>query len=134
MRSRARRIARKHGGIKLIIINYLQLMRVPALSNNRTLKIAKISRSLKALAKKLNVPVVALSQLNRSLKQRANKRPVNSNLRKSSSIKQNANLIMFIYRNKVYHKNSNLKSIAKIIISKQRNSPIKTVRLTFNSQ
>ena len=134
VRSRARRIAREHGGIGLIMIDYLQLMRVPALSDNRTLEIAEISRSLKALAKELNVPVVALSQSNRSLEQRADKRPVNSDLRESGSIEQDADLVMFIYRGEVYHENSDLKGIAEIIIGKQRNGPIGTVRLTFNGQ
>ena len=115
VRSRARRIAREHGGIGLIMIDYLQLMRVPALSDNRTLEIAEISRSLKALAKELNVPVVALSQLNRSLEQRADKRPVNSDLRESGSIEQDADLIMFIYRDEVYHENSDLKASRKLL-------------------
>ena len=134
VRSRARKLARDKGGISMIMIDYLQLMRVPSLSDNRTLEIAEISRSLKALAKELEVPVIALSQLNRSLEQRADKRPVNSDLRESGSIEQDADLIMFIYRDEVYNENSDRKGVSEIIIGKQRNGPIGTSLLAFQGQ
>ncbi|MEI4220061.1 MAG: replicative DNA helicase [Candidatus Dasytiphilus stammeri] len=134
IRSRARRIFREQKGLSLIMIDYLQLMRVPALYENRTLEISEISRSLKALAKELQVPVVALSQLNRLLEQRTNKRPVNSDLRESGSIEQDADLIMFIYRDEVYNENSDNKGIAEIILGKQRNGPIGSLKLRFNGQ
>ncbi|MFP3019710.1 MAG: replicative DNA helicase [Arsenophonus sp.] len=134
VRSRARRVYREYGGLSLIMIDYLQLMRVPSMPDNRTLEIAEISRSLKSLAKELEVPVIALSQLNRSLEQRLDKKPVNSDLRESGSIEQDADLIMFIYRDEVYNDNSNLKGIAEIIIGKHRNGPIGTIRLAFNGK
>ncbi|BGI51597.1 MAG: replicative DNA helicase [Buchnera aphidicola (Ceratovacuna japonica)] len=132
IRSRSRKIYRENKGISLIMIDYLQLMKIPSIKENRTLEIAEISRTLKSLAKELEVPIIALSQLNRSLEQRADKRPLNSDLRESGSLEQDADLIMFIYRDEVYHENSDFKGIAEIIIGKQRNGPIGTIRLTFN--
>jgi replicative DNA helicase len=133
VRARARRLAREHG-LGLIVIDYLQLMQASGNRENRVNEISEISRSLKALAKELNVPVIALSQLNRSLEQRPNKRPVMSDLRESGAIEQDADIIVFIYRDEVYNEDSPDKGTAEIIIGKQRNGPIGTVRLTFLGQ
>ncbi len=133
LRARARRLAREHG-LGMIVIDYLQLMQVLGNKENRATEISEISRSLKSLAKELSVPVVALSQLNRSLEQRPNKRPVMSDLRESGAIEQDADLIVFIYRDEVYNTDSQDKGTAEIIIAKQRNGPIGTTRLTFLGQ
>ena len=134
LRARARRLMREQGQLGLIVIDYLQLMQAPGAAENRTNEISMISRSLKALAKELEVPVIALSQLNRNLEQRPNKRPVMSDLRESGSIEQDADLVVFIYRDEVYNEESTDKGMAEIIIGKQRNGPIGTVRLTFLGQ
>jgi replicative DNA helicase len=134
VRARARRLMREHGQLGLIVLDYLQLMQSPSSSESRVAEISDISRSLKALAKELNVPVIALSQLNRNLEQRPNKRPVMSDLRESGSIEQDADVIMFIYRDEVYNEDSNDKGQAEIIIGKQRNGPIGTCKLTFLGQ
>jgi len=134
VRSRSRRLMREHGQLGLIVLDYLQLMQSPSSGENRVQQISDISRNLKALAKELNVPVVALSQLNRNLEQRPNKRPVMSDLRESGSIEQDADVIVFIYRDEVYNEDSPDKGVAEIIIGKQRNGPIGTSRLTFLGQ
>ena len=131
MLSRTRKVAREHGDLGLIVVDYLQLMRVPEFRDNRVQEISEISRSLKLIAKEMNVPIIALSQLNRSLENRQDRRPINSDLRESGSIEQDADLIAFIYRDEVYNPDSPDKGTAEIIIGKQRNGPIGMVRLSY---
>ena len=134
LRTRARRVARECGGqLGMIMIDYLQLMQVPG-ADSRVNEISEISRSLKGLAKELNCPVVALSQLIRSLEQRPNKRPVMSDLRESGAIEQDADVIMFLYRDEVYNQDTTEKGIGEVIIGKQRNGPIGTVRVAFRGE
>ncbi len=131
IRTRARRVSRESGGLGLIVVDYIQLMRGSTKAENRTNEISEISRSLKAIAKELRCPLIAISQLNRALENRPNKRPLMADLRESGAIEQDADLILFIYRDEVYNQDSEDKGIAEIIIGKQRNGPIGSLRLSF---
>jgi replicative DNA helicase len=130
LRARARRVKREHG-LDLVVVDYLQLMQVPGTKENRATEISEISRGLKALAKELSIPVIALSQLNRGVEQREHKKPVMSDLRESGAIEQDADIILLIYREEVYDKNTTKKGIAEIDIAKHRNGEIGTFLLTF---
>jgi len=135
LRARVRRLKREQGDLGLVVIDYIQLMRASSDKENRATELSEISRNLKALAKEMDVPVVALSQLNRALEQRTDKRPVMSDLRESGAIEQDADVIMFVYRDEVYNEDTtNDKGIAEIILGKQRNGPIGTVKLAFRGE
>ena len=132
IRARARRIARQESdGLALIVVDYIQLMQLPGSNENRVNQISEISRSLKSLAKELNVPVIALSQLNRGVELRTDKRPMMADLRDSGAIEQDADLILFIYRDKVYNKETDVGNMSEVIIAKQRNGPIGKIPLSF---
>jgi replicative DNA helicase len=130
LRARCRRLAKEHGDLDLIVIDYLQLM--TGKGENRNAELSSISRALKALAKEMRAPVIALSQLNRAVEQRANKRPVLSDLRESGAIEQDADLVLMLYRDEVYNENTTDKGIAELNIAKQRNGPIGNIRLRFS--
>ncbi len=130
--ARCRKLARTHGGLSLVVVDYLQLIASRGKSENRNIEVMKISQDLKALAKSLQVPVIALSQLNRGLEQRTNKRPIMADLRDSGSIEQDADLVLFLYRDEVYHEQTPEKGVAELIVAKQRNGATGTLRLAFN--
>ncbi|WP_119393331.1 replicative DNA helicase [Salinibius halmophilus] len=134
MRARLRRLKREHNGVAMIMIDYLQLMQIKGFSEGRTGEISEISRNLKAIAREFDCPVIALSQLNRSVEQRPNKRPMNSDLRESGAIEQDADIIIFLYRDEYYNPDSPDKGTAEIILGKHRNGPVGSIRLAYLNQ
>ncbi len=133
MRAKCRRLKAKHG-LGLVIVDYIQLMQSPRKSENRQQEVSEISRGLKLLARELQVPVIAASQLNRGVEMRSDKRPMLGDLRESGSIEQDSDLVMFIYRDEVYHPDSDAKGEAELIVAKHRNGPTGSVRLAFLNQ
>jgi replicative DNA helicase len=131
MRAKARRLKADRDDLSMVIVDYLQLMQGNGKTENRQQEVSEISRGLKALAKELHVPVIAISQLNRAVEQRTDKKPVMSDLRESGAIEQDSDLILLIFREEVYDQNTTRRGIADIIIAKQRNGPIGEVQLTF---
>jgi replicative DNA helicase len=134
IRAKARRIKAQHGGLALILIDYLQLMSTSGRSENRQLEVSEISRNLKVLARELEVPIVALSQLSRTLETRSDKRPMLADLRESGSLEQDADVVMFLYRDELYNPESPDKGSAEVIVSKHRSGPIGTKRLVYLGQ
>ena len=135
IRSRARKLFKEHNGLSIIIIDYLQLIKIPSYENNRTQEVSEISRTLKSLAKELYVPVIAISQLNRGVDDRVDKRPMMSDLRDSGAIEQDADVIMFVYRDEVYYKDkAGNKGLGEIIVAKQRNGPIGRIKVHFEGK
>ena len=131
IRSKARRLKSRHPDLGLIVVDYLQLMTSGGSSENRVQEVSQISRSLKMLARDLDVPIVALSQLSRAVEQRTDKRPILSDLRESGSIEQDADLVMFIYRDEYYNEESDQQGLAEVIVAKHRNGPTDSVKLSF---
>jgi replicative DNA helicase len=134
IRAKARRMKARQGGLALIVIDYLQLMSGGSNAENRQLEVSEISRGLKILARELEVPIIALSQLSRNLETRGDKRPMLADLRESGSLEQDADVVMFLYRDEVYNKESADKAMAEVIIAKHRSGPTGTVRLVFRGQ